>query len=74
VNAYSDEAATKTTLLEGSVRIAEEDATALLKPGEQAQVKEKGGIKIITDADVEQAVAWKNGYFQLIIWKRCFSS
>jgi len=64
INAYDDEAVIKTTLLEGAVKIMKGNTSALLKPGDQAQVSSNGNIKVITDADVDQAVAWKNGYFQ----------
>ncbi|NML22334.1 FecR family protein [Pseudoflavitalea sp. G-6-1-2] len=53
VNSYSDEPATKTTLVEGSVKVNEQ----LLKPG-QASVDGK-----IIAANVQQDIAWKAGYF-----------
>lgn len=70
INAYEDEAAVKTTLLEGSVRVAiggrhpdlrQDDV--VLKPNQQAQVSEKG-IKVMDNADIEDITAWKNGYFK----------
>jgi transmembrane sensor len=62
VNAYDDEASVKTTLLEGSVKVvhAATNASRILVPGQQAKVN--SGIRI-SDVDPEQAVAWKNGYF-----------
>ena len=39
VNAYDDEAAVKTTLLEGSVRVLSGSSAVVLKPGEQAVVR-----------------------------------
>jgi transmembrane sensor len=63
VMAYDDEKSINTTLLEGSVQILKESGTAYLKPG-QAAVLNKGTGKIrVTPADIEDAVAWKNGYF-----------
>ena len=62
INAYADEAAIKTTLLEGSVKVvhSKTNNSQLLKPGQQATV----GAKIqISDVDASQAIAWKNGYF-----------
>lgn len=53
VNAYSDEAGIRTSLLEGSVRVGEK----LLRPG-QAYMN-----GLVTDTDVMQDVAWKNGLF-----------
>ena len=71
INAYGDEELTKTTLLEGSVRVCHDgyskvvhttDAFVILKPGQQA-VLANGPINI-NQADTEEAVAWKNGYFK----------
>jgi transmembrane sensor len=64
VNAYSDEDAIRTTLLEGSVKIKKGNSSGLLKPGQQAQLQPTGEIRWIPDADVEQAIAWKNGVFE----------
>jgi transmembrane sensor len=68
VNAYDDEPAAKTTLLEGSVKINKavdgkiinEADYKILKPGEQATVKTD--IQV-ANADVDEAIAWKNGVF-----------
>lgn len=63
VNAYDDEENTSTTLLEGSVKITNQHSVSLLKPGQQLQFKKDGKIKLINDADVQEAVAWKDGLF-----------
>jgi len=63
IMAYNDEAAVKTTLLEGSVKINQDSKAVLLKPGQQARLQDKS-IKIIDNVDTEEVVAWKNGYFQ----------
>lgn len=57
INAYADELTVKTTLLEGSVKVN----GAFLKPGQQSVVT-SNDLKIVK-ADVETAVAWKNGLF-----------
>jgi transmembrane sensor len=63
IMAYSDEKAITTTLLEGKVKVTDSNGSHHeLKPGEQA-VADASGVKI-SDADIEQAVAWKNGYFK----------
>lgn len=62
INAYSDEASINTTLLEGAVRVTVNKKNQLLKPGQQAQIN-ANAIKLNTDADVAQAVAWKDGLF-----------
>ncbi|WP_419699272.1 FecR family protein [Mucilaginibacter sp. NFX135] len=61
VNAYADEASIKTTLLEGAIQFTAGKSQYLLKPGQQAELNKAGVIKVIPDADVESAVAWKNG-------------
>lgn len=58
INSYKDEAGIKTTLLEGSVDVN----GTLLKPKQQA-INENGGIKVVP-VNVEDIVAWKNGYFR----------
>ncbi len=70
INSYDDEDFTKTTLLEGSVRVILKSPsdvlgkTKMLKPGEQSLTNLKNsGIKI-ENADTEKAIAWKNGYFK----------
>jgi len=68
VNAYSDEAAIKTTLIEGLVKIVNNEKASFLKPGQQAILRlvqdKKEEIKIVDDADIEEALAWKNGLFR----------
>ncbi|WP_276347641.1 FecR family protein [Daejeonella sp. JGW-45] len=59
--AYDDEASVKATLLEGSIRVSSGRSSALVKPGEQAEMHAKNIS--VNQTDVEQAVAWKNGYF-----------
>lgn len=63
VNAYSDENSTKTTLLEGLVRVSEllRPRNAILKPGQQSSLTATG--LSLKNVDTEQAVAWKNGQF-----------
>jgi ferric-dicitrate binding protein FerR (iron transport regulator) len=65
INAYADEEAIKTTLLEGKVKVVSGNATAMLMPGQQAQLTRQSNLLRVKDnVDVEEAVAWKNGYFQ----------
>lgn len=64
INAYSDENSIKTTLLEGSVRISKGNTTRIMIPGDQASMDNlTGEITIKKDADLDEAVAWKNGKF-----------
>ena len=61
ISAYSNEAAITTTLLEGSVKVQQRNNTALLAPGQQSQLNRQGNMAIIKDANVAEAVAWKEG-------------
>lgn len=57
VSAYSDENYTKTTLLEGSVKVN----TAILKPSQQSTLS-SSGIQV-AQVNPALAIAWKNGEF-----------
>ncbi|MBS1500586.1 MAG: FecR domain-containing protein [Bacteroidetes bacterium] len=59
LNAYSDEPAVRTTLLEGSVKVSGGNSMVMIKPGEQAILK-NDAIRVV-NADVDDAVAWANG-------------
>lgn len=64
INSYTNESLTKTTLLEGSVRISaiqNLNEYQVLRPGQQSVLSENG-IKIKA-VDTDESVAWKNGYF-----------
>ncbi|MEO6730631.1 MAG: FecR domain-containing protein [Ferruginibacter sp.] len=61
VNAYDDETALSVTLLEGSVNVRNGNNNNKIKPGQQAQIKEDGKISLLSDVDVNNIVAWKNG-------------
>ena len=60
VKAYSDETTVTTTLLEGSVQLGN---AAPLKPGEAGQWRADGTMQVNPHANIEEAVAWKNGLF-----------
>lgn len=69
INAYDDEAAIKTTLLEGKVKVLALSnqngvQTKFLTPGQQSIIAKSGSINVLSNADTEEAVAWKNGRFQ----------
>jgi ferric-dicitrate binding protein FerR (iron transport regulator) len=67
INSYEDETNISTTLLEGAVRVVNNEKSALLKPGQQALVPGKyqagGKIGIVEKADLGKVMAWKNGVF-----------
>lgn len=68
VNAYNDEGTTKTTLLEGSVKVSQSAIgnrqSAILKPGEQSVLKANSPFTIDYSPDIDQVMAWKNGWFE----------
>lgn len=63
INAYPDEQQNITTLLEGSVKVNYDHTNLLLVPGKEAILHKISGKMDIKEADTEEAVAWKNGYF-----------
>ncbi len=63
INAYGDETAMKTTLLEGSVKVLAYEKTQVLKPGEQLTMKNNGFEQLLNNVNTEQVLAWKNGLF-----------
>jgi transmembrane sensor len=58
ISSYADDPAPVTTLLQGSIKVSDK----ILKPGEQATYI--NNQLLISDANTEEAVAWKNGYFR----------
>ena len=78
INAYTTEGKTTTTLLEGAVRVSSSRQSAatrdlslrrddvVLKPGQQSELSYAPSGKIeVTEVDLEDAIAWKEGYFLL---------
>lgn len=70
VNAYRDNDEIRTTLLEGSVMVNVSGQSAILKPGQQAELPVHTGghgsvqkLRTTDNVDVEQVLAWKNGFF-----------
>ncbi|MCR8557328.1 DUF4974 domain-containing protein [Mucilaginibacter sp. BJC16-A38] len=63
INAYDDEPAVKTTLLEGRVKVtaAANHAIRYLAPGQQAALDPDSFT--VVPSDTEEAIAWKNGRF-----------
>ncbi|WP_316816541.1 FecR family protein [Pedobacter nyackensis] len=63
INAYSDENATKTTLIEGAVEVRPNDkslSSIVIKPGQQAALAFSLNVSKV---DVNSVVDWKNGEF-----------
>lgn len=71
VSSYGDESEVRTTLLEGSVKVAVipthgnakvKGPFKILRPGQQTVLSTTGSLQV-RPADSDQAVAWKNGLF-----------
>lgn len=63
VMAYHEEGVLKTTLVEGKVRVKKDKSIVMLLPGQQARVYQEGTIQLEKTADLDEALAWKNGLF-----------
>jgi ferric-dicitrate binding protein FerR (iron transport regulator) len=63
VNAYEQENAVKTTLVEGALRVNANNSRQTIRPGQQAQVYADAPVRVMNTIDVSQVTAWKNGYF-----------
>lgn len=63
IMAYGGEPSIKTTLLEGAVRVSEGGKALLLAPGQQAELKDNGEMRVVGEADLNKAVGWKEGLF-----------
>jgi len=65
INAYPDESAIKTTLIEGSVKVSSGGQSAILQPDQQANIAIDGSDLIsIKTVDPDNVLAWKNGNFE----------
>ncbi|QEC42947.1 FecR family protein [Pseudobacter ginsenosidimutans] len=63
INAYVDEPVARTTLLEGSIKLAKGKDRFLMHPGQQAQLEDNGQFRISDNINPEEVLAWKNGFF-----------
>lgn len=66
VNAYPDENISRTTLLEGSIKLKTKKQQVVIRPGEQAQLhaSDEGSIHVVAGVDLSQVMAWQKGLFQ----------
>lgn len=63
ISAYNDEPSSKTTLLEGSVRLTKDHKQLTILPGQQAVSEYRSRELFTKTVNVEDVVDWKNGYF-----------
>jgi transmembrane sensor len=65
INSYDNEPDIKTTLLEGRVQVTKGSDVFVLAPGQEARLnKQSQQLNMVNDVDVDEAVAWRYGYFQ----------
>ena len=60
INAYDDEPAARTTLIEGAVKVTG-SSTVGLRPGQQARVMTDGIVMLSDKVNIAEVIAWKNG-------------
>lgn len=66
VNTYDHADQVQATLLEGAIRMNRLNQHQEIVPGQQALIRTtdvSGAIKVLNKVDLEQVMAWKNGYF-----------
>jgi len=63
VNAYGDNGSIDVTLLEGAVKVANDENSTIVAPGQQVQLNKTGKIDLDKDVDMDRVMAWKNGLF-----------
>lgn len=64
VHAYPDGGNCITTLVKGKVQVNSFSEEMVLNPDQQAISNNNGKFSLQKNADVKEAIAWKNGYFQ----------
>ena len=65
INSYSDEPSTKTTLINGSVKVygLSSNESEFLAPGEQSSLTKYGRLDKVAGVNIQEAIAWKNKLF-----------
>lgn len=63
ISAYPEEHRIQTTLIEGKVKIQNDKITKLLRPGQESLINGRENGILISQADIEKNIAWKNNEF-----------
>ncbi|SKA29083.1 FecR protein [Chitinophaga eiseniae] len=63
VMAYADEPVTRTTLIQGAVKVKSGANESYLHPGQAAAVNNTSGNIAVRPADLREATAWRAGFF-----------
>jgi len=64
ISAYPNEKLNEVTLAEGSVMLTVGKQSTKIKPGQQASFNQHDDMIALRAVDVDEAIDWKNGYFQ----------
>ncbi|MGJ1432717.1 FecR family protein [Sphingobacterium spiritivorum] len=63
INSYTPQSAIYTTVLEGSVAVSKSDLKKTVLPGQQLQYNGDNMMQLESNVDLDQIMAWKDGYF-----------
>lgn len=63
INAYENENAVKTTLVEGSVKVRSGKSAINMNPGQQVSFSRESGSFDLVKPDLDEVLAWKTGKF-----------
>lgn len=65
ISAYVNEEVVKTSLIEGKVQVLNErsNKSFILKPGQESALNKTSNEMTVSDAEVDDAIAWKEGLF-----------
>ncbi|MBC9932010.1 FecR family protein [Chitinophaga qingshengii] len=63
VRAFRDAGNLEVTLVSGAVKVNTTATSQLMHPGEQLAVRTNGSVQLLTNADLQEATAWKEGLF-----------
>ena len=64
IHAYPDEPEFTATLVEGSVRVFDENNTILLQPSQQVEIDRQGNWQLHHDIETTPLIAWKENRFR----------
>src|SRR5258706_5010174 len=65
INAYADESAMFTTLIEGNVKVSSKGEAVIIKPGQQTGINNnENNIHVADNVDIAKVIAWKKGLFE----------
>jgi ferric-dicitrate binding protein FerR (iron transport regulator) len=63
INSYSNEKNSKTTLIEGMVKVSNGSVNTILKARQQTELYSNGKLSVPKEVNTDEIVAWKEGLF-----------